>query len=165
MDTMGQVYIRSIIFGISDSLVSTVGLLAGIDVSGTARSTIILTGIVYAFVEAFSMAVGGFLSEQSAEEYAAKKEIFDSKPYISGIVMFVSFVLAAFIPIVPYMVFNLDIALWISIALSIITLLALGIVMAKISKVNIVKHSLKMMFLGGSAIVIGVIVGQLSSKF
>ncbi len=69
-----ELYLRNIIFGISDSLVSTVGLLAGIDAAGTPRQAILLTGIVYAFVEAFSMAVGSFLSEQSAEEYEVKGE-------------------------------------------------------------------------------------------
>jgi hypothetical protein len=41
-----DLYVRNIVFGISDSLVSTVGLLSGIDVSGTSRQIIILTGIV-----------------------------------------------------------------------------------------------------------------------
>ena len=164
MDTISQIYIRSIIFGISDSLGSTVGILAGIDVSGTSRSTIILTGVVYAFVEAFSMAVGSFLSEESAEEFAAKSETFNNKPYIAAIVMFISFVLASFIPIVPYIIFNLSLALWVSIGLSVVALFIVGIILARLSKINIIKHGIKMMLLGGSAILIGVVVGKLSSR-
>ena len=107
-----DLYVRNIVFGISDSLVSTVGLLSGIDVSGTSRQIIVLTGIVYAFVEAFSMAVGSFLSEQSTEEYDVKGEVPDGKPFLAGIVMFVSFILASFIPIVPYLFAGLTAALW-----------------------------------------------------
>jgi VIT1/CCC1 family predicted Fe2+/Mn2+ transporter len=155
-----DLYVRNIVFGISDSLVSTVGLLSGIDVSGTSRQVIILTGVVYAFVEAFSMAVGSFLSEESAEEYAVRGEVPDGKPLVAGIVMFISFILASFIPIVPYLFCGLGVALWLSIALSIVALFIVGLVSADIIKVHVFKHAIKMALLGGAAIVIGVIVGK-----
>ena len=159
MPSNKELYLRNIIFGISDSLISTVGLLSGIEASGATRSIILLTGIVYAFVEAFSMAVGSFLSEQSAEEYEVKGEVAENKPVTAGAVMFISFILASFIPILPYILFNLSIALWISILLSIATLFALGLVSAEIVKVKMVPHAIKMALLGGVAIIIGVVVG------
>jgi VIT1/CCC1 family predicted Fe2+/Mn2+ transporter len=160
MTKNNDLYVRNIVFGISDSLVSTVGLLSGIDASGTSRQIIVLTGIVYAFVEAFSMAVGSFLSEQSTEEYDVKGEVPDAKPFVAGTVMFVSFILASFIPIVPYLFAGLTAALWTSIALSIAALFVVGLVSAKVDKVNILKHAIKMALLGGAAIVIGVVVGK-----
>jgi VIT1/CCC1 family predicted Fe2+/Mn2+ transporter len=51
------IYLRNFIFGVEDSLVSTVGLLSGVAVAGVASRTILLTGVVLIFVEAFSMAV------------------------------------------------------------------------------------------------------------
>jgi len=160
MQPDGELYLRNIVFGISDSLVSTVGLLSGIDISGTAHQTIILTGIIYAFVEAFSMAVGSFISEESAEEYAAKGIVKNNKPLVGGVVMFVSFVLAAFIPILPYLVWNTACALWASIAFSIIALFIVGIVSAKFSKVNMLARGLQTALLGGAAIAIGALVGK-----
>jgi len=156
-----ELYLRNVIFGITDSLVSTVGLLSGIDVSGTSRQIIILTGIVYAFVEAFSMAVGSFLSEESAEEYKSQQEVSDGKPFVAGFVMFLSFICASFIPIIPYFLFGLAGAVWFSIGFSILALFAVGIVSAKVTNVRVLKHSLKMIFLGGAAILVGVIVGKL----
>jgi VIT1/CCC1 family predicted Fe2+/Mn2+ transporter len=153
-------YIRNVIFGITDSLVSTVGLLSGIDASGTSRHIVVLTGIVYAFVEAFSMAVGSFLSEQSAEEYEAKGEVPAGKPFVAGAVMFASFMLASFIPIVPYLVFGLTEAFWLSIAFSIAALFIVGLVSAKIVKVHVLEHAVKVILLAGAAIIIGVIVGR-----
>jgi len=160
MNKKTELYLRNVVFGISDSLVSTVGLLAGIDAAGTPRQTILLTGIVYAFVEAFSMAVGSFLSEQSAEEYEAKGETTDTGPFTAGFVMFISFILASFIPIFPYLLFSVTAALWYSIGFSLVALLIVGMISARIVKVNMVSHALKMMLLGGAAIVIGVIVGK-----
>ncbi len=74
--------------------------------------------------------------------------------------MFLSFVLASFIPIAPYLIFSVTTALWCSIGFSLIALLIVGMVSAKIVKVDIVKHGLKMMLLGGAAIVIGILVGK-----
>jgi VIT1/CCC1 family predicted Fe2+/Mn2+ transporter len=160
MKNNAELYLRNIIFGISDSLVSTVGLLAGIDVSGTARPVIILTGVVYAFVEAFSMAVGSFLSEESAEEYAAKGNVAGGKAILGGAAMFFSFVFASLIPIVPYFVFDLTIALWVSIGLSVLALFAVGLVSAKLSHVRLLDRAVKTALLGGAAILIGVLVGK-----
>lgn len=160
MHKQTELYLRNIILGVSDSLVSTVGLLAGIDVGGTARQMIILTGVVYAFVEAFSMAIGSFLSEQSAEEYEVKGEARGAGPFTAGIVMFIAFILASFIPIAPYLIFGLTAALCWSIVLSLFTLFIVGMVNARIVKVKLWNHAVKMMLLGGAAIVIGVIVGK-----
>jgi VIT1/CCC1 family predicted Fe2+/Mn2+ transporter len=153
-------YLRDGIFGIADSLVSTVGLLSGINVGGTARPTIIITGVVYAFVEGFSMAVGSFLSEKSAEEFEAKGEVRDGRAVVGGAVMLAAFILASFIPIVPYFFFSLSGALWVSIVLSILALFCLGLVLARISKVSLFGHAMRMALLGGVAILIGVIVGK-----
>ncbi|MDD5341466.1 MAG: VIT1/CCC1 transporter family protein [Patescibacteria group bacterium] len=157
---MNEVYVRNIVFGIADSLVSTVGLLAGIDVSGTTRIAIITTGLIYAFVEAFSMAVGGYLSEQCTLEYKAQKSIFHKGPYVAALVMFVSFVLASLIPILPYIIFGLSSALYISIAFSILALFFVGIAMAKISNVSLISRGIRMVVLGGAAILIGILVGK-----
>ncbi len=154
--------LRSVIFGVSDSLISTVGLLSGIDISGMPASSIVLAGVVYAFVEAFSMAVGSFLSEQSAEEYAAQKEVSGKNAYAAGVVMFISFVLASFIPIVAYLFMPAARAIWVSIALSLAALFIVGVVSAKVSNTGLVSRGLRMAILGGAAITIGVIVGEIT---
>jgi VIT1/CCC1 family predicted Fe2+/Mn2+ transporter len=120
----------------------------------------VLTGVVYAFVEAFSMAVGSFFSERSAEEYERQGVVTDGKPFVGGVIMFVTFVLASFIPIVPYLLLPLGSALWVSILISIAALFVVGLVSAKITKVGMLRRAAQMALLGGAAIVIGVIVGR-----
>lgn len=154
-------YLRTVVFGITDSLVSTVGLLAGIDVAGAPHRTLALTGIVYAFVEAFSMAVGNYLSEESAEEYATKGVILTHLAFTDGVMMFVVFVLAAFIPIIPYLIFSTWFALLGSIALSILALFVVGVISGKMAKLPLLSRGFRMAVLGGAAIVVGVLVGSL----
>ncbi len=152
-------YLRTIVFGITDSLVSTVGLLVGIDVAGVSHSTIVLTGIVYGFVEAFSMAVGNFLSEESAEEYTNKADVADGPPIFAAGVMFLSFVLAAFIPLVPYIVFTTGVALVVSITISILTLFIMGMISAKFSHLPLLWRGARMALLGSAAIALGIVIG------
>lgn len=154
-------YLRSTIFGIIDSLVSTVGLLAGIGIAGVPRNVVILTGIVYAFVEGFSMAVGDFLSEKSAEEYDRKTAVKDESPLFAGAIMFFAFVLAAFIPIVPYLLWAGVTALIASVVLSLATLLVVGAVSGSLARLPLVPRALRMALLGGAAIAIGLVVGWL----
>ena len=154
-----ELYLRNIIFGVADSLVSTVGLLAGIAFSGVSTGTIILTGIIYAFVEAFSMAVGSFLSEESAEEYAAQGKAADMHPLLGAVVMFVAFVVASFIPIAPYLFVAASSALWISIVASIAALFVVGAVSAHFTKAGLLARGIETALLGRAAIAIGAVVG------
>jgi VIT1/CCC1 family predicted Fe2+/Mn2+ transporter len=152
-------YLRSIIFGINDSLVSTVGFLAGISVAGVPTSTIILTGIIYALVESFSMAMGDFLSEESAEEYISHSNVSDKPSIISAVLMFVSCVLASLIPLVPYIIFTADTALLASISLSVFSLFIVGMAGARFSRLPMLWRGARMALLGGAAIIMGVAIG------
>lgn len=153
-------YLRTIIFGINDSLVSTVGFLAGINVAGVPRTTVILTGIIYALVEAFSMAMGDFLSEETAEEYVKHGNIRDRSPAIAAVLMFVSSVLAALVPLMPYLLFTGGEALLVSCAASILGLFIVGAASARFSRLPVLWRGARMALLGGAAIGMGVVVGS-----
>lgn len=153
-------YLRTIVFGINDSLVSTVGFLAGISVAGVPRATIALTGIIYALVEAFSMAMGDFLSEESAEEYISHSNVSDRPSAISGVLMFISCVFASLIPLVPYIIFTSSTALIVSVSVSIAVLFAVGVLSARFSRLPMIWRGARMALLGGAAIAIGVTVGM-----
>lgn len=153
-------YLRTIVFGINDSLVSTVGFLAGISVAGVPRATIVLTGVVYALVEAFSMAMGDFLSEESAEEYMSKSDVNDRPSVTAAVLMFISCVLAALIPLMPYIIFASSAALVVSIALSVFSLFVVGMVSARFSRLPVLWRGLRMALLGGATIIMGVAIGS-----
>ena len=159
---MSAGYIRNFIFGVEDSLVSTVGLLSGIAVAGISGSTILLTGVVLIFVEAFSMAAGSFLSERSADEYVRQGDAPGHKSAVSAVIMFLSYFISGFIPLAPYLVLPVNVALKISIFLSLAFLFLLGAAGAKISQVSIWQRGLRMLVIGGSAIGVGIIAAQIS---
>ncbi|OGG37813.1 hypothetical protein A2110_01850 [Candidatus Jorgensenbacteria bacterium GWA1_54_12] len=154
-------YFRNFIFGVEDSLVSTVGLLSGIAIAHIPRETIFLTGLILIFVEAFSMAAGTFLSEYSAEEYARGAEHSAKGNFVSGAVMFFSYFVSGFVPLVPYAVWPVKTALVFSILFSVIALFTLGIIGAKMSGTHFVKNGLRMAAIGSAAIIVGLVAGIL----
>ncbi len=156
-----QIYLRNFVFGVEDSLVSTVGLLSGIAIAGVASKTILLTGTVLVFVEAFSMAVGSFLSEHSADTYAQQEEAGFRTPIIGGVIMFFSYFVSGFVPLGPYLLASPGVALKWSIGLSLAALFILGGIGAKLSTTSVWKSGVRMAAFGGIAITLGVIVGRI----
>ena len=152
-------YLRAFIFGVEDSLASTVGLLSGVAIAGVARETILLTGAILILVEAFSMAMGDFLSEYSSESYIRQAEVSSHRSFIAAFIMFFSYLLAGLIPLFPYLILASESAIWLSIGLSLLALFSLGVVGAKISNTNTLKSGLRMFLIGGAAIFVGVVVG------
>lgn len=161
MATQNSIFMRNLIFGVEDSLVSTVGLLAGLATQASTAHQLLVTGTIYVFVEGFSMSVGSFLSEESAEEYEAGKGVKHREAITGAGVMFVTFIIAGFIPILPYLIFAGTNALWASIVVSVGLLALLGFVQAKFSKVNPWPRALRAAIFGGLAIGVGVLVGKL----
>lgn len=154
-------YVRNFIFGVEDSLVSTVGLLSGVAVAGMERQSILLTGVVLIFVEAFSMGVGSYLSEQSAEEYVARRRVRGRFSIVASIIMFVSYFLAGFIPLLPYIFWPAAQAFVYSIAASLIGLAILGLAAGRVLKSNLWLSTIRMFFIGSLAIIVGVVIGQI----
>jgi VIT1/CCC1 family predicted Fe2+/Mn2+ transporter len=151
--------LRNFVFGVEDSLVSSVGLLSGIAVAGVSSHTIFLTGMVLIFVEAFSMAVGTFLSESSAEEYASGTEAFHSQNVVDGAVMFLSYFVSGFVPLSPYIFLPISLAFWISIFFSLLALFALGATVGRFAHLGILRGGMRMFLIGGFAILVGSAIG------
>lgn len=152
---------RNFVFGVEDSLVSTVGLLSGVGAAGTERHIIILSGVVLIFVEAFSMGVGSLLSDNSAKELGSGKEELLSRSFAGSVIMFTSYFVSGFIPLAPYIFLYGKYAFTVSIAASLAALFALGYFAGRVSKISAFRQGLQMLLLGGTAILLGVVVGVL----
>lgn len=152
-------YVRNFMFGVEDSLVSTVGLLSGVAAAGLPKHDVFVTGIVLIFVEAFSMAIGSYLSEESAEEYMKETKSLSIQV---GLIMFFSYFAAGFIPLSPYLLFNVTAAFIVSIFFSLLALFMLGFISSKFFKDrHTYKHAIRMLLIGGLAIGVGIMVGKL----
>jgi predicted membrane protein (TIGR00267 family) len=177
--------IREFVFGIQDGLISTVGLLAGIQGATENRIVVIVTGLTAMFSGAISMATGSYLSSGAQKdifdkEIADAEKLAESEPYLAAegllkalseeglrkeqsyrlvkvlllernvflrtfqekvfglgsaeinqpfkaaLVMGLSFVVGAIIPILPYMAMAGGTALYLSVFISALTLFVVG---------------------------------------
>lgn len=152
-------YFRNFIFGVEDSLVSTVGLLSGIAVGGLDSQAIILSGLVLIAVEALSMGVGSFLSESSATEFISHQPAPAGPAILGAFIMFISYAAAGFIPLFPYFYFIGSKALAISIIVSLFSLFLLGLLSGRLSGLSLWRRGWRMLLLGGAVVLVGTLVG------
>lgn len=140
---------------------STVGLLAGVAAADVERHTILLTGGVLIAVEALSMGVGSLLSESFTEEYVERSTGTERRSVGAAMIMFVSYFVAGFIPLFPYILLDREPALVTSITASCTALFLLGFLGARHFGSRGYRSGIRMLLLGGGAIVIGILVGRL----
>ncbi len=157
--------IRNFVFGVEDSLVSTVGLVSGIAAAEVPVKTIVLTGTILILVEAFSMAVGSLLSDNSADEFDKRSPLDLGRSILGSFVMFISYLGSGFLVLLPYIFLDQKKSFLVSIVISLLALGFLGIVSATLSKTSKFRKSIAMMFIGGSAIILGIIIGNSISGF
>lgn len=105
------------------------------------------------------MAAGSFLSEASVEEMDGGVD--DTRGSIAaGAIMFAAYFVAGFIPLFPYLKFEVNQAFPLSIVCSVVALLVLGYWSGRKTKVAW-RKAVRMAFVGGLAILVGVLAGGL----
>jgi VIT1/CCC1 family predicted Fe2+/Mn2+ transporter len=158
MATINREYLRSVMFGIENSVISTAGLIAGISVGNGTQRVVILGATVAIVIEAVAMGVGEYLSDDAVQELDKLKRHADNS-LLSGLMMMVSGTIAGLIPLVPVIVFDYPLSLYVSIALALATLFAVGFTKGKVLNSSPLRGGLKIFFVGGVATLLGVIVG------
>lgn len=153
-------YLRSIIFGFQDSLVSTTGVVAGVAAGTSNKELVILAGLVTVAVESLSMGAGQYMSEKSVHQMDKTGKHTDNL-LVGGILMALSYFLGGLVPLVPILAFDLPLSATLSIVFALIGLFILGYLKAHIVKVNPFKSALEILILGGIATAVGLGVGKL----
>jgi len=216
--------IREFVFGVQDGLISTVGLLAGVQGATKSSTVVIITGLTAMFSGAISMAAGSYLSS-SAEKDIFDKELreaevlADKEPYLAAegllkalnqeglareqsynivkvllheervflrtfqekvfglgsaeinrplqaaLVMAASFVIGAFVPILPYLALTGQTALFLSIGLSGLALFAVGFVKGRLAAQSPVRSGAQFFGIALGAALLGYGIGLVVQHF
>ncbi|MGH7769935.1 MAG: VIT1/CCC1 transporter family protein [Candidatus Binatia bacterium] len=216
--------IREFVFGIQDGLISTVGLLAGVQGATENNLVVVITGLTSMFAGAVSMATGSYLSS------TAQKQIFDKElreaedlagrePYLAAegllqalsqeglkkeqsyrlvkllaeeekvflrtfqekvfglgtaeinrplqaaLVMGLSFVLGAVIPLLPYLLLSGMSALYVSIVLAAATLFSVGVFKGYLAARPLFLSGLEFFFIAVGAALFGYLIGLVVQYF
>lgn len=95
-------FVRNMVYGLEDSLVSTSGMVIGMSVAGIPNATVITAGTILILVESMSMAFGSFVSEDSFMTNTGTSHTWKDVIKYS-VVMLGSYSLAGLIPMVPFL--------------------------------------------------------------
>lgn len=152
-------YLRSIVFGFQDSLVSTTGVIAGVAAGTSDKHLVILASLVVITVESLSMGAGQYMSEKSVHQMDKTGKHTDNL-YVGGLLMAFSYFLGGLVPVIPILLLELPFSATVSVVSALIGLFILGFIKAKLVRVNPLKSALEILVLGGLATGIGLIVGK-----
>ncbi|MGH7770877.1 MAG: VIT1/CCC1 transporter family protein [Candidatus Binatia bacterium] len=210
--------IRELVFGIQDGLISTVGLLAGVQGATESNAVVVITGLTSMCAGAISMAAGSYLSSSAQKEIFDKElreaeDLAEKEPYLAAegllralsqeglrkeqsyrivklltqeekvflrtfqekvfglgaaeinrplqaaLVMGVSFIVGALIPLLPYLILAGMAALYLSIALAAVTLFSVGVFKGYLAARSLFLSGLEFFFIAVGAAILGYLIG------
>lgn len=160
MRIINKEYLRSVMFGIENSLISTVGLIAGMSIGTDQVRVVILGATVAIVIESVAMGVGEYLSDDAVQELDKIKRHPDN-PLFSGLFMTVAGTLAGLVPLAPVIFLKHPYSLVTSIFAALLILFLIGYVKGRVLKTTPIRGGIKIMIIGGLATGLGVIVGIL----
>lgn len=157
--------LRELIFGMEDGLVSTLGVITGIASGTESQKVIVLSGTILILVESLSMAAGTYLSNKAEQEQEKLEKFSDTHlhPILGMLVMGISYCLAGAVPLIPYLFLPVNQAISVSIALTIVTLFAVGFYKGKVTKTSPGRSGIEMVIVSLIAAVAGYLIGYWGS--
>lgn len=171
-DLFNPRYLKAVVFGANDGIVTTFAVVAGVAGAGLAPSVIIILGIANMVADGISMAVGDFLGERSEWqlEHQRNGTRIPTRLWMSGLLTFGAFVTAGSLPLMPYFLrlvgvpVPLEHQFGLSIAATALTLFFVGSLRSVILHRVWWKNGLEMLGVGSiaaaAAYVLGVLIEQ-----
>lgn len=153
-----EAYLRSLMFGLQDGIVSTTGVVVGISTGVSDKSIIVLAALVAVTVEATSMAAGQYTSEQAAHQLDKENKRNDS--LVAGaVIMFFSYMLGGMFSIIPTLLFQQPLARYLAIGSAFAGLFLIGYLKGQLVEHKPLRSAVELFVIGGVATTIGIVVG------
>jgi VIT1/CCC1 family predicted Fe2+/Mn2+ transporter len=156
-------YIRELIYGANDGLITTFAVVAGVAGGGLPLHVVLIVGAANLFADGLSMGVGNYLSIRSHESVLAAQELPEEEtfPLRHGLATFLAFVVAGTVPLTPYMIEVLPVERFLlSIVLTFLALFAIGASRALIGQVKWWVGGFEMLALGAIVAAIAYVSGS-----
>lgn len=160
-------YIKDIIYGANDGIITTFAVVAGSVGAGLSAEVILILGFASLVADGFSMGASNYLGSKSEKDVTeGGGGVYDKKVLVPAVLTFVSFIIAGALPLLPFVFGSVD---GFSTAIF-ATAIALFTVGALLGAVVMNRHwllwGLEMLLVGGVAsgiaYYIGYLVGQIT---
>jgi len=153
-------YLRSLMFGLQDGIVSTTGVVVGISTGVQNKEIVILAAFVAVTVEASSMAAGQYSSEKAVHQMDKSGKHTDSL-MLGALIMFIAYMIGGAFPIIPTIIFDQSTARILAVVSAFIGLFIIGYIKGHIVEHKPLRSAIELFIIGSIATAIGVIVGNL----
>lgn len=161
--------IREIIFGVEDGAIGNLGLVVGMIQGSASTSLIMLAGLATMIAQAISMSAGNYLSLKSEKEYFqvksqertyGKEYSKHKNPVKSSVVMGLSVIIGAAIPLSTLVLFNGASGIVPPLAITLVGLFLLGVVKARYTFRHWLRSGVEVLLVGFLAAVAGYAIGS-----
>ncbi len=164
MDKLKQLlhedYLRSLMFGLQDGIVSTTGVVVGISTGVNNKEVVVLAALVAVTVEASSMAAGQYSSEKAVHQMDKSGKHSDDL-FIGAFIMFIAYMIGGSFSIIPTVIFDQSTGRILAVISAFIGLFVIGYIKGHIVEHKPLRSAIELFIIGSIATAIGVIVGNL----
>ena len=101
-----QHYIRDLVYGANDGIITTFAVVAGVAGGALSARAVLIVGAANLFADGLSMGVGNYLGIRAEEGSRALQGLpeAEASPIKHGTATFLAFVAAGLVPLLPYLV-------------------------------------------------------------
>jgi VIT1/CCC1 family predicted Fe2+/Mn2+ transporter len=148
---IAQHYIRDLIYGANDGIITTFAVVAGVTGGSLSSGAILIVGVANLFADGLSMGVGNYLSIRSHESAREAQNLPEEEaaPARHGMATLLAFVVAGAVPLFPYVVpITADHRFTASVLLTLLTLFVVGSMRALVTVDRWWTAGLEMLLLG-----------------
>lgn len=106
MRGIAQHYIRDLVYGANDGVITTFAVVAGVTGGTLSSVTVLVLGVANLLADGLSMGVGNYLGIRSDERVREAEQLPEQEafPIKHGVATFLAFVVAGAVPLLPYVV-------------------------------------------------------------
>ncbi len=144
-------YIRDLVYGANDGVITTFAVVAGVTGGTLTSATVLVLGVANLLADGLSMGVGNYLGIRSEERVREAQRLPEQEafPFRHGLATFLAFVVAGAVPLLPY-IFPGDTTnrFFVSTVLSLSVLFAVGAARARVGTGTLWTNGLEMLGLG-----------------
>lgn len=178
-------WLKAAVYGANDGIVTTFAVVAGVAGAGLSSDVVIILGVANMIADGLSMGLGDYLGSVSEARYKEQQLLNDENEFSgdeddepqepphweTGLVTFLSFVVAGTLPLIPYLVTLLGVHiptderfLW-SVASTATALFFVGSLRTFLTKGSWIMNGLQMLGIGSIAAVAAYIFGVLIERY
>ena len=149
-------YIRDVVYGANDGLITTFAVVAGVTGGGLSPRAMLIIGAANLFADGLSMGVGNYLGIRSNESALAAQDRpeEEASPARHGLATLLAFVVAGAVPLAPYALGITGPTLTWSVVLTFTTLFTVGALRALVTVDRWWIAGLEMLGLGAAVAVL-----------